>query len=76
MECPNCSETVDNGLLFRFLRLKKKEPVLCWSCFEEIPAETVYSCAGRVGGLAKSDKKAESSRRNGKLGGRPRKKKN
>ncbi len=75
MECPNCDSEIEDSLLFRYIRMKEKSPVVCSTCNEELGTSTIYRNAGRIGGSATSDRKRESSRRNGMLGGRPRKKK-
>ena len=75
MKCSNCEEEIENSVVFRYIRLKKKEPVKCPSCGKKLSAKSIYSYAGRVGGSVTSEKKWKSSRENGLLGGRPRKKK-
>lgn len=73
MICRNCKFDIPDKLLARFLVNNPKENFKCIDCRHEIEISVIAKYLGRKGGKTKSGSKAQSSRINGRKGGRPRK---
>jgi uncharacterized C2H2 Zn-finger protein len=74
LKCPSCEKIIEDRLAFSFVAKSNRGEFKCPHCDSIVENSVVFSQVGRLGGSATSHKKAEAVRKNGMLGGRPRKK--